>query len=88
MSDNMIAILIQIPIVAAFMWYTMRMAREFQEYVASRDVAWQETVEKLSEAIDRISTQLQRNTAAILLSARKGNTDQISKVVLDELRDD
>lgn len=81
----MIALLIQIPIVAAFMWYTTHMAHEFQAFIDKRDEQWQKNIERMACSIDDMSAQLQRNTAALLLSARKGSTGEISKQVLRQI---
>jgi len=52
------SILFQIPLVAAFIWYSIQMQKSYQESMAKRDEAY-------LNALNRISDDLKDNTKAI-----------------------
>ena len=52
------SILLQIPLVAAFIWYSIKMQQQYQESMSKRDEAY-------LRALDKISDDLKQNTIVI-----------------------
>jgi len=77
---NIINLLVQIPLVAAFMWYSLHISKNFQAFIERRDAAWQATVKDLGN-------QVKRNTAAILIASKK-DSGEFSRQVLAEITGD
>lgn len=45
MPDEILRILIQLPVVAAFIWYTLRMQANFQAYLSERNARLEKALE-------------------------------------------
>jgi Na+/phosphate symporter len=44
-AGNIVMVLIQVPLVAAFIWFTLKLTQTYQERMAKRDAMWLEFLE-------------------------------------------
>lgn len=72
MDAQILSVLVQVPFLAAFIWYSLQMLREMR----TRDQQWGAYLEKqtaaieaMREAMEAMARQIDRNTAAIILAA-------------------
>lgn len=54
---NWSQILIQIPLVAAFIWYSLETQKRYQDSMEKRDVAYLTALEKISAKLDKHDDQ-------------------------------
>lgn len=77
MPDNVVSLLIQIPLVGAFMWFFDRLVSKHQAEIDRRDQQWRDFLRE-----ER--TQLNRNTDAIVgqLNALSENVTANTQILL------
>ncbi len=52
MPPELLNLLIQLPVVAAFIWYSERINRQFQEFLREERAAREKSIERLAEKLD------------------------------------
>jgi hypothetical protein len=80
MSDELLTLLIQIPLVAAFMWYSERMSRQFQDYLREERLERNKSLDKFAEELRTISSVLREHDektdlAVAMMRERTGATN-------------
>lgn len=97
MSDQFITLLIQVPLVGIFAWFVLHSTRQNQDFMNKRDEAWttmmkdqntqwRTTMDEMKKTLNELAKQVKRNTSAVLISARRGDTGEIAKDVLVEIQ--
>lgn len=51
MPEEILRVIIQLPVVAAFIWYTLRMQANFQAYLSERNA-------RLEKALETVGTEM------------------------------
>ena len=63
MPPELINALIQLPIVAVFIWYSFTLNKQFQDFLREERKARSESMDKLAEQLERIDKNLDTHRA-------------------------
>lgn len=57
MDSNLVSLLIQIPLVGAFMWFSLRLSSDYRADINKRDTQWQAFIKEQNELHEKRSDQ-------------------------------
>lgn len=89
-GTDYIALLLQVPFLGVFIWYTLQVLREMR----ARDEDWRaaltrqmEALEAMQRSLEAMARQIERNTMALILHHASVSNQDESAVTLAEILD-
>lgn len=88
MPDQVISLLIQIPLVGAFMWFALRLSADYRADTDKRDKQWQAFIEQQNELWRNFIRELveRSSNADDMVSQRLSELATITRSLLDDFR--
>lgn len=86
MDSNLISLLVQIPLVGIFVWFTLRMSSDYRADTNRRDDQWQKFIEQQNEVWRNFIRELveRSSEAEDMTSQRLAELAQIIRQLLDK----